>query len=142
MGEFGLTYDIGSLYTAQFDTDWIWEAQALSDASSVTSDAFQAGGAQGALEIILRASSDMTVEDGSTLYVDLLYDTSETGDFADSKRLLSLAPSGSDTTYDDEDIIVRHIPAIDVDTYCKLKITNSGNMAAQSVDAWLGRVSR
>ena len=126
---------------AKFDPDYIYEAAALPNATDATSDVFKAGRTQGGVQVNVQADTTVSIADGESLTISLLSDTSESGDYADALVLYDETASGSAITFEIDEYIVKHIPADDIDSYNKLKITTSADESGDKINAFLQLVS-
>jgi len=126
---------------AKFDPDYIMEAGALPNATDATTDAFMIGRTQGGVQLDIVADTTVDIADGESLTIELLHDTSATGDFADSVVIYDETASGSAITFEIDDTIINYIATDDVESYNKLKITTSGNESLDKINAFPTTVS-
>jgi len=80
---------------AKFGADYIYEDQALPSSTNMTSEIFQFGSVQSSLGLIVEASGDIDIASTYTLKIELLYDVSETGDFANSVTILDFTAAAN-----------------------------------------------
>ena len=125
---------IGAPERAIFSPDEFWMAQALPNATSMTSDVFRIGRTQGGVQIAVLANTTVALAASANMRVELLYDTSSTGDFADSVVLYSNEDSTAAVTFEIGDVIAKYIAPDNVDSYNKLKITTSADESADKID--------
>ena len=105
----------------------------LPNATTVTTAVFNFGKVQAGVELEIFTVNELTVANGATLTAELEWDTASDGSFADSKTIFALAPVGSAQVIAADTSIERLIPESDVELYCRIKYTASGNLAAFSV---------
>ena len=74
----------------KFAGDYIFNATALGNATSITSVAFQLGGSQSGLQISILANTAISIADTKSLTVSLLSDTASDGSFATEKVLFTV----------------------------------------------------
>ena len=142
MGNYSLDNNIGDPDDCKFLPDAVWTAQALPNATDLSSSVVQLARVQGALEFVLEADEDTTVADGATLTLSVIHDNSSAGPFSATKVVARYAPSGSDQTFDAGDKIFRYVPDQDIDPYCILVVTSSADQSGTKATGWLNRVSR
>lgn len=135
-----LTGEIGN-DPAKFDTDYIYEAAALPNATDATSDVFKMGRTQGGVQLNVQADTTVDIADGESLTIELLYDTSETGDYADSVVIYDETASGAAINFAIDDYIIKYIASDDVESYNKLKITTSADESGDDINAFLSVVA-
>lgn len=135
-----LTGDLSPDY-AIFDPDYIYEAAALPNATDATSGVFKLGRTQGGTQLVVQADTTVNIADGESLKIELLYDTSETGDYADSVVIYDETASGSDILFAIDAYIIRYIATDDVDSYNKLKITTSADESGDDINAFISFVA-
>lgn len=126
---------------AKFDPDYIYEAAALPNATDATSDVFKAGKTQGGVQVNVQADTTVDIADGESLKIELLYDTSETGDFTDSVVIYDETASGAAINFAADEYIIKYIPTDDVESYNKLKITTSADESGDDINAFPSIVS-
>jgi len=135
-----LTGEIG-VEPAKFDPDYIMEAGALPNATDATTDVFKIGRTQGGVQLNIEADTTVDIADGESLKIEMLFDTSATGDFADSVVIYDETASGAAITFEIDDTIINYIATDDVDSYNRLQITTSGNESLDLINAFPTLVS-
>lgn len=126
---------------AKYDPDYIYEAAALPNATDATSGVFKAGKTQAGVQIVVQADTTVDIADGESLTIELLYDTSETGDYADSVVIYDETASGAAINFAIDETIIKYIPTDDVESYNKLKITTSADESDDKINAFPTLVS-
>lgn len=126
---------------AKFDPDYIYEAAALPNATDATSDTFRIGRTQGGVQIEVQADTTVDIADGESLTIELLYDTSASGDFADSVVIYDETASGAAINFAVDAFIIKYIATDDVESYNKLKITTSADESGDKINAYPSRVA-
>jgi len=124
----------------KFDPDAIWDAEALPNATTKTSDEFMAGKDQGAIGIQVEAQTAISIADGQTLDINLLH-AETSGGSTTSIPLFRGAPSGGTLDFAAGDEIVAYIPE-DIGPYCKLEVTASADESSETINAYLRYLSR
>lgn len=127
---------------ALFDPDYIYEAAALPNATDATSSVFKIGRTQGGTQLAVQADTTVDIADGESLKIELLYDTSESGDYADSVVIYDETASGAAINFAADAYIVKYIATDDVDSYNRLKITTSADESGDDINAFISIVSR
>jgi len=120
----------------KFDPDSIWAAQALPNASDMTSAEFMAGYDQGKVGVQIEADTTVDIADGESLLIELIHDTSTGGDYLDAITLYDQTASGAAINFAVDEEIIAYIPE-DVGPYCKLKITVSADESGDDINAYL-----
>lgn len=126
---------------AKFDPDYIYEAAALPNATDATSDLFRMGRTQGGVQLEIQADTTVDIADGESLKIELLYDTSSTGDFADSVVIYDETASGAAINFAADAFIIKYIATDDIESYNKLKITTSANESGDDINAYISNVA-
>lgn len=126
---------------AIFDPDYIYEAAALPNATDATSSVFKLGRTQGGTQLNIQADTTVDIADGESLKIELLYDTSESGDYADSVVIYDETASGAAINFAADAYIIKYIATDDVESYNRLKITTSGNESGDDINAFTSVVS-
>lgn len=126
---------------AIFDPDYIYEAAALPNATDATSSVFKLGRTQGGTQLNIQADTTVDIADGESLKIELLYDTSESGDYADSVVIYDETASGAAINFAADAYIIKYIATDDVESYNRLKITTSGNESGDDINAFISVVS-
>jgi hypothetical protein len=126
---------------AKFDPDYIYEAAALPNATDATSSTFKMGRTQGGVQLTVQADTTVNIADGQSLKIELLHDTSATGDFADSVVIYDETASGSAIAFAVDATIIKYIAPDDVESYNKLKITTSADESGDDINAFLSCVA-
>lgn len=124
----------------KFSPDEIWAAQALPNATDLTSDLFMAGNDQGGVGIQIEA--DTTVDIDSTATLDVFLITYDTSGGAEVSTIPLLANDNStQKTYAIGEQIVAYIPE-DTGPWNRLKITSSDDESDDDINAYLRYLSR
>lgn len=126
---------------AIFDPDYIYEAAALPNATDATSSVFKLGRTQGGTQLNVQADTTVDIADGESLKIELLYDTSESGDYIDSVVIYDETASGAAINFAADAYIIKYIATDDVESYNKLKVTTSGNESGDDINAFISVVS-
>jgi len=105
---------------------------ALPNATSVTTDAFRLAKTQSRVEVELVAVEELTIADGTTMTVELLWDADRDGTYSDSKVITAYAPSGSADVVSAGGRIAIETPETNVEHFCKIKVTASADQSATS----------
>ena len=121
---------------AKFDPDYIYEEAALPNATDATSGLFKLGRTQGGVQLNVEADTTVDIADGESLKIELLFDTSDAGDFADSVVIYDETASGAAINFAIGDTIINYIATDDVDSYNKLKITTSADESGDKINAF------
>lgn len=119
--------------------DKIFDAQALPNATTVTSSAFRFGKTQGQVEIEVFANTAVAIAAAQSMQIEILWDYDEAGSFSDSKEIYDSGTGG--VSFSAGDSIAKYTPETDVEHYCKLKITTSADESSEKVDANIYRVA-
>lgn len=126
---------------AIFDPDYIYEAAALPNATDATSSVFKLGRTQGGTQLNIQADTTVDIADGQSLKIELLYDTSESGDYADSVVIYDETASGAAINFAADDYIIKYIATDDVESYNRLKVTTSADESGDDINAFISEVS-
>lgn len=121
--------------------DRVFDATALPNATTLTSGIFRFGKVQGRTELRIFANSLITIADGATLAINLLFDEDKDGSFATSKSLAAYAPSGAAQEVAAGALMVNYTHDSDVDHYCKVEIVASADQSAGSVNSNIYRIA-
>jgi hypothetical protein len=132
---------IGAPEQAIFHPDKFWQAQALPNATSMTSPVFRMGRTQGGVQLGLFANTTVALAASANMRVELLHDTSATGDFIDSVVLYSNEDATDAVTFEIGAVIAKYIAPDNVESYNKLKITTSADESADKIDTKLTLVA-
>lgn len=138
------TRDLSGSFTdeyAKFDPDYIYEEGALPNATDATSGVFKMGKTQGGVQLVVEADTTVSIANGESLKIEVLYDTSETGDYTDSVVIYDETASGAAITFEIDDAIIKYIATDDVESYNKLKITTSADESGDKINAYPTLVS-
>jgi len=122
--------------------DSVFDAQALPNATTVTSSAFKFGKSQSGVELVVSANTNISIADSKQLKVEILYDTADDGSFASSKVVYDVTASGSAVTFAVNDVISATVPDKAIETWAKVKVTTTANESSEKIDAFIYRVSR
>ena len=126
---------------AKFDPDYIYEAAALPNATDATSGVFQMGRTQGGVQLCVQADTTVDIADGESLKIELLYDTSSTGDYADSVVIYDETASGAAINFAADAYIIKYIATDDVESFNRLQITTSADESGDDINAFLTSVA-
>ena len=105
---------------------------ALPNATTAETSVFRFAKTQSRVELEVLAVEELTVADGTTLTVELLWDTDRDGTFSDSKVIEAYAPSGGDDVIAAGGRIAIETPETNVEHFCKVKFTASANLSANN----------
>jgi len=104
----------------------------LPNATSVETAVFNFGKVQSRVEAEIFAVEELTIADLSTFTIELFWDKDADGTFSDSRVIASYAPSGAAQVISAGSTIGIITPETDVELYCKVKYTASGNLSSNT----------
>ena len=114
--------------------DRVFDATALPNASTVESGVFRFAKTQARTELVITANTAISIADTKSLILDLHWDSDKDGSFTESRTIASYSASGGSIDFAIGDDIGRIIPESDVEHYCKVIITATGDESATKVD--------
>jgi len=121
--------------------DRVFDATALSNASTTVSDATDMAKIQSEVEFELTANNEITVADGETLTVSAAWDKVVDGAYSTSKTIAAYAPSGGTVVFAVDAVIATWTPETNVDQFVKITIAVSENQQTAMVDGQLYRTA-
>jgi hypothetical protein len=127
--ETAYTWENGERIPAQPDNI----TTALPNATTAETTVFQFGKVQGRVEAEIFAVEELTIPDGQTLTLELLWDSARDGSFANGRVINSFAPSGAAEVIAAGDAIGIVTPETDVEQFCKIKFTASSDLSSNNV---------
>ncbi|MEA1998019.1 MAG: hypothetical protein U9N61_01655 [Euryarchaeota archaeon] len=104
----------------------------LPNAGSVETGVFEFGKVQARVEAEIFAQQELTIADGATFQIELFWDTDRDGSFTNSRVVNAFAPSGSSEVIPAGGSLGLFSPESDVELFCKVKYTASGNLSGVS----------
>lgn len=122
--------------------DAIFEAQTLPNATELLSTEFNFGEVQGAVELVVRAVTAISIADGQTLRLAIHSAPTSGGSFVEDAIFFLGEPSGGTLDFEAGDIIATIVSNRVISSFNKLAITTSANESAETVDAYMRQVSR
>ena len=122
------------------DPDVIWDAEALPNATSKTSDEFMIGFDQAGVGLQVEADAAIVIADGETLLFELFYGSVKGASKTDSVVLASYAPSGSSANIAAGEIVA-YVPE-DIGPYAEVKVTASEDQHLKTVTVYPRYISR
>lgn len=124
----------------KFAGDYIFDATALGNATSITSSAFEFGNCQSSLQLNILANTAISIADTKSLTVTLLTDSSATGNFATEKVLFTVTAATTPETWAIGDTIVKYVSTDEDLKYAKVKITTTADESSEKVDGYLTHI--
>lgn len=137
---FALTSNISAGLKAAPDV--IWDGEALPNATDKDSDVFQGGEVQGALEIVIKAGTDISIAVGESLTFSLLGAATRAGVYAVENTIFTVTADGDPSTWSAGDEIARMIIPTDASLFNKVRATCSDDESSETVDVALEMVAR
>lgn len=119
--------------------DRVFDETLLPNATNLDSSVFRFAKTQARTELVITASTEITILDGNSLVFDLYWDKSKTGAFAGTRPIAAYAASGEDIVFAIGDVIGTITPESDIEHYCKVTTTASADQSAGKVDGKIYR---
>jgi hypothetical protein len=106
----------------------------LPNATTVETAVFQFGKHQARVEAEIFAVEELTIADGATFSIELFWDEERDGSYTDSRVVEAYAPSGAAQVIAAGDRLGLVSPESNVELFCKVKYTASGNLSANTAE--------
>lgn len=118
--------------------DIIYTAQALGSTAAITSTAFKFGTSQASVNLKVYAVTEITVAATETITFDLYHCATYGGSYVKLKSMVVLPAA----TYAIGDELVNFVPGDDVKAWCKIVTTTTADQSADTIKAYVSRISR